>query len=59
MLRTTQSTRNLSSLIAEDAEIGSINSGSDNKTVKKLLLMSKNLNRTTSYLTPNTKRAFI
>ena len=58
MLKTTWSAKNLSLSIIEDTWIGS-NGSADNKIVKKLLLMSKNLNKAINYLTPNPKQAFI
>ena len=42
----------------EDVKIGSIGVDGDDKTTKKPRLTSKNLNRATSYLTPNSKQAF-
>ena len=61
MLRTTWSAENFSSLMVEDAEVGSIGGGGNckDKTVEKSLLIFKNLNRATSYLYPNVKEAFI
>ena len=49
MLKTTQSTKNLSLLIADDTKVGSIGGSGDckDKTVEKLPLTSKNLNKTT------------
>ena len=60
MLKTTRSAENLSSSIAEDAEVGSVG-GSDceDETVERLPLLSKNSNGATGYLTPDAKRAFI
>ena len=56
MLRTTRSAKNLSSLVVEDAEVGSI-SDSDHKdeTIKRLPLTSENSNGATGYLTPDAK----
>ena len=61
MLRTTQSAENLSLSMVEDAEVGRISSSDDceDKMVKRSLFTSKNLNKTTSYLMPDTKQAFI
>ena len=59
MLKTTRLAKNLSSLIAEDAGIDSIDGDCENETVKRSPLISKNLNRATGYLTPNAKQAFI
>ena len=59
MLKTTQLAENLSLSIAEDAEVGSVGGGDcKNKTVEKSSLISKNLNETTSYLTPKARLAF-
>ena len=58
MLRTTRSAENLSSSMAEDAEVGSIGGDCEDETVKRLPLTSKNSNGATGYLTPNTKQAF-
>ena len=60
MLRTTRSAENSSSLITEDAEIGSIggNGNCENETVKRSPLTFKNSNGATGYLTPDAKRAF-
>ena len=46
--------------MAEDVEVGSVGYGGncEDKTVKKLPLISKNLNKAMNYLTPNAKRAF-
>ena len=60
MLRITKSAENLSSSMAEDAEVGSIAGGGDckDKMVKRSPFTSKNLNGTTGYLTPGAKQAF-
>ena len=59
MLKAIKSTKNLSLLVAEDAEVGSIGGGDcKDKTVKRSPLASKNLNRATGYLTLNAKQAF-
>ena len=59
MLRTIRSAENLSLLVAEDAEVGSIGGGNyEDKTVKRSPLTSKNLNGATGYLTPKAKQAF-
>ena len=60
MLKTTRSAKNLSSLMAEHAEVGSISGGGDreDETVERSPLTSKNLNRASNYLTPEAKRAF-
>ena len=56
MLKTTKSAENLSSSVVEDAEVGSIGSGSHkDETVRRSLLTSKNLNRATGYLIPDAK----
>ena len=52
-----QSANILSFLIAKDAEVGSDGDNCENKIVKKLL--SKNLNKGTSYSTSNVKQNFI
>ena len=44
--------------MAEDFEVGSIGDDCEDKTVKRSPLTSKNLNRPTSYLTPDAKRTF-
>ena len=46
--------------MADNAEVISINGNSDceDKTVERLLLRSKNSNKATDYLTPNTKQPF-
>ena len=63
MLQTIKSSKNLPLLInvAEHNEIGIVGVGGncEDETVKKLLLTSKNLNRSTDYLTPKAKLAFI
>ena len=57
MLKTIISAENLSlSLIAEDAEFGSKSGNCEDKTVERS--PSKNLNKTTYYLTPIAKQAF-
>ena len=60
MLRKTRLAKNLSSLMAEDAEVGSIGGGGDceDETVKRSPLTSKNSVGATGYLTPGAKRAF-
>ena len=60
MLRTTRSSKNLSSSMGEDAEVGRVG-GSDreDEKVERSPLTSKNLNGITGYLTPDGKRAFI
>ena len=59
MLITTQSVKNSSLSIAEDVEVGSIGGGNhEDETVERSPLTSKNSNRATGYLTPDTKRAF-
>ena len=60
MLKTTRLAENLSSLMAEDTEVGSIGGGGDckDKTVERLPLTSKNSNGATGYLTPGAKQAF-
>ena len=56
MLRTTQSAENLSLLMSEDGEVGSVGGGNcEDKTVKRSPLTSKNSNRATGSLTPSTK----
>ena len=60
MLKITKSAENLSSLVAEDAEVSSIGgSNCEDETVKRSPLTSKNSNRAIGYLTPDAKRAFI
>ena len=45
--------------MAEDAKVGSVGGGDrEDETVKRLLLISKNSNRATNYLTPAAKQAF-
>ena len=46
--------------MAEEAEVGSINSGGDreDEMVEKSPLISKDLNRATGYLTPKVRLAF-
>ena len=44
--------------MAEDAEFSSIGGNRQNKTVKRLLLTSKNSNGATGYLTLDAKQAF-
>ena len=58
MLKTTRLAKNLSSLMAENAEVGSIGGDCEDETVKRSPLTSKNLNGATGYLTPDAKRAF-
>ena len=59
ILITTRSTENLSLLVAEDTEIGSIGSGDcEDETVKRSPLTSKNSNGATGYLIPNAKQVF-
>ena len=59
MLRTTQSAENLSSLMAEDAEVGGVGGGNcEDKKVKRSSLTFKNSNGAIGYLTPNAKQAF-
>ena len=59
MLKTTRSAENLSSSMAEDAEVGNIGGGDcKDKTVKRSLLTSKNLNGATGYLTLGAKQTF-
>ena len=59
MLRTTRSAENSSLLMAEDAEVGSVGAGDcEDKTVKRSLLISKNLNGSTGYLTSKAKLVF-
>ena len=59
MLKTTRSAVNLSSSVAEDVEVGSIDGGDcKDETVERSPLIFKNSNGATGYLTPNAKRAF-
>ena len=60
MLRAIKSAENLSLLMAEDAKVGSIGVDGDceDETVKRSLLLSKNLKRARSYLTPDAKQIF-
>ena len=60
MLKTTRLVQNSWILISEDVEVSSISGDGDceDKTLKKLLLISKNLNGTTGYLTLDAKQAF-
>ena len=58
MLRTTRSANNLSLLMAEDAEVGSIGGDCDNEHVEKSPLTFKNSNGAMDYLTSGAKRAF-
>ena len=46
--------------MAKDAEVGSVGGGCDceDETVKQLLLISKNLNRATGYLTTKARLMF-
>ena len=56
MLKTTQSGKNLLSLMAKNDKVDSNCSNCDNKTIKKLQF--KNLNRAIKYLTPKARIAF-
>ena len=59
MLKTTQSAKNLSLSMAEDAEVDSIgNVDCKNKIVKKSPLISQNSNRAMGYLTPQARLTF-
>ena len=59
MLRTTWSAKNLSSLIAKNAEVSSIGGGDcEDKTVERSPFISKNSNKAASYLTPEARLAF-
>ena len=45
--------------MTEDTEVGSVDGGDcEDETVKRLLLISKNLNKATGYLTPKARLAF-
>ena len=56
MLKTNQSAENLSSSIAKDAEVGSVDGDDcEDEMVKKSPLTSKNSNKATGYLTPGAK----
>ena len=60
MLRTTQSVENLSSLMAEDAEVGNDGSSDyEDEIVERSSLTFKNSNRTIGYLTSKTRLAFM
>ena len=45
--------------MAKNTKTGVNNNNYDDKIVKKSLFMSKNLNKTMNYLTPNIKKIFI
>ena len=53
-----QLAKNILLLMVEDCEVGIIGVDDDNKIVKKLLLISTNLNKATRYLTLKAKLAF-
>ena len=60
MLKTTPSSENLSLLIVEHIEIGSIGGDDrEDETFKRSPLTSKHLNRATGYLTSKARLAFI
>ena len=58
MLKTTKSAENLSLMMAENADVGSIGGDRKDEMVERLSFISKNSNGAMGYLTPGAKLAF-